>query len=118
MKLEGRHIETARWAMCRVRQALRNEATCEESEKPAQFHKKHCATTIISGTNRITPSVELRISADEVKPVIGVRIYFGGAAAVLVNLAYDYHDGDHRCNLAQDAGLKEEVYAYKMLKML
>ena len=44
--------------------------------------------------------------------MIGVRIYYGGAAAVLVNLAYYYHYGYHRCNLAQDSELEEGVYAY------
>ena len=52
------------------------------------------------------------ISAVEEKPVIGLRIYFGGAAGALVNLAYYYHYGDHRCNLAQDSELKEGVYVY------
>ena len=29
-----------------------------------------------------------------------------------VNLAYDYHDGCHRCDLAQDSELNGGVYAY------
>ena len=29
-----------------------------------------------------------------------------------MNLAYHYHYGDHRCNLAQDSELQEGVYAY------
>ena len=44
--------------------------------------------------------------------MIGVRIYFGGASAVLVNLADYDHYGYNRCNLAQDSELKEGVYAY------
>ena len=30
----------------------------------------------------------------------------------MVNLAYYYHYGYHRCNLAQDSELEEGVYAY------
>ena len=113
-RIAGRHISTSRWAMCRVQQELRNQATCAEHDQVAQFYKKHCATTITSGAReevvRTIPSEELMVTEDEHIPVIGVRVYFGGASAVLVNLAYFYHYGYHRCNLAQDSELKEGVY--------
>ena len=91
VKLEERLITTSRWAMCEVRQELRNRETCKENDHRAQFCRKHCGATIISGvgadTIRTIPSEELEVSEDEDKPVIGVRAYFGGASAVLVNLA-------------------------------
>ena len=98
-RLAYRHITTSRWAMCRVQQELRNEETCKEPDQVAQFYKKHCGAIIISGSTKTVPSEELRISADDVKPVIGVRIYFGDASAALVNLASYYHYGYHRCNI-------------------
>ena len=33
VKLEGREIETSRWAMCKVKEELRNDAILEESDK-------------------------------------------------------------------------------------
>ena len=33
VRLEGREIETSRWAMCKVKEELRNEAILEEPEK-------------------------------------------------------------------------------------
>ena len=43
---------------------------------------------------------------------MAVGVYNGGPHSVLVNLAYYYHYGVHRCNLAQDSELGEAVYAY------
>ena len=40
------------------------------------------------------------------------RVYHGGPSSILVNLAYYYHYGYHRCNLAQDTELEEGVYAF------
>ena len=73
VKLEGRQIETSRWAMCKARQELRNELAIEESEKDAHFYKKHCAATITSGIKKIIPSQALR-TLEEYEPVMGVRI--------------------------------------------
>ena len=92
VRLADRHITTSRWAMCHVQQELRNQATCEEHDHVAQFHKKHCGSTVISGAGadvvRTIPSEELTLSEDEDRPVIGVRVYCGGASGVLVNLEY------------------------------
>ena len=102
--------------MCLVRQELRNEETCVESDQMAQFSQTHCGATIVSGIGadelRTVPSEELAGNATEHQPVIAVRIFHGGAAAVLVHLAYYYHYGYVRCNLAQDSELEEGVYAY------
>ena len=40
VKLEGRQIETSRWAMCKVKQELRNEVTSGESDGVAQGMKE------------------------------------------------------------------------------
>ena len=37
VKLEYRLITTSRWAMCEVRQELRNQQTCEDSDHMAQL---------------------------------------------------------------------------------
>ena len=39
VKLEGRQFETSRWAMCKVRQELRNEVTSGESDGVAQLYE-------------------------------------------------------------------------------
>ena len=86
----------------------------------AQFYKKHIGATIVSGVGvnavRTIPSVDLKDVPDD-KPILAVRVYHGGASAVLVNLAYYYHYGYHRCNLAQDSELEEGVYAFVDIEM-
>ena len=49
VKLAKEDITTSRWAMCRARQELRNQEICKDNDHAAQFHKKHCGATIISG---------------------------------------------------------------------
>ena len=46
------------------------------------------------------------------RPIIAVRVFHGGAQAVINNVAYYFYYGYARCNLAQDAHLEEGVYAY------
>ena len=47
IKLEGRQIETSRWAMCKVKQELRNEVTSGESDGVAQFYDTLCSNDYI-----------------------------------------------------------------------
>ena len=60
VKLENRLITTSRWAMCEVRQELRNQETCGVSDHMAQFYRKHGGATIIAGVGndavRTTPA--------------------------------------------------------------
>ena len=46
------------------------------------------------------------------RPIIGIRVFHGGASAVVNNVAYYNYYGYIRCNLAQDRHLNEGVYAY------
>ena len=43
--------------------------------------------------------------------IIAVRKY-ANISAVIVHLAYYFHYGSHRCNLASDSELGEAVYCY------
>ena len=83
---------TSRWAMNVVNYELKNPLTTRETDQMAQFAKVHCGATISSSEKsnelRTVPATELAIDAIQHKPVIGVRVYHEGSAAVLVHLAY------------------------------
>ena len=64
-----------------------------------------------ANSKRSEPWTELKETPHDI-PILAVRVYHGGPSSVLVNLAYYYHYGFHRCNLAQDTELEEGVYAY------
>ena len=58
------------------------------------------------------PATDLALDKKTHKPVIGIRVFHGGASAVVNNLAYYSYYGYMRCNLSQDTHLAEGVYAY------
>ena len=57
-----------------------------------------------------TPSIEF-----ENKPILAVRTYTGPYAGV-INLAYYWQHGLHRCNILQDSELGAAVYCYLDIK--
>ena len=84
-------------------------------DEAAQYFNTHGNAKIgIGETKTCTPSMELN---DRTK-IIAVRKYSGGPYTAIVNLAYYYFYGSHRCNLAQDSDLGAGVYAYADMKTL
>ena len=56
------------------------------------------------------PSIE-----NEDTPILAIRTYIAPYTAV-VNLAYYYHYGAHRCTILQDSELGSSVYCYPDVK--
>ena len=61
-----------------------------------------------------TPYEELEAGAR----ILAVRKYMGGLYTTIVNLAYYFDHGAHRCNLAQDSDFGAGVYAYTDMETL
>ena len=92
-EIEGkREIRTSRWMMLDVNQNYRTR----NNDHIIQYHQKHGEATIKIGTNSCIPSAQY-----ENTPILAIRTYTAPYTAV-VNLAYYFHYGSHRCNLAQD----------------
>ena len=102
-----------RWAMNKIDQSMRIKESCALAEKDAQFYMEHGEATLKSDLKVSKPYEEF---CDDVigehLPVIGIRVFHGGAQAVVNTVAYYYYYGYVRCNLAQDSHLAEGVYAY------
>ena len=106
-KIEGKKdIRTSRWMMLNVNQEFR--ATKHDAEM--QHHMKHGEATVKCGSKSIIPSIE-----HEDTPILAIRTYTAPYTAV-VNLAYYYHYGAHRCNILQDSELGSSVYGYLDVK--
>ena len=102
-----------RWAMNIIDQSMRIPESCESSEKEAQWVNRHLEPTLKNEVKTYTPSEDfIDDTTGEHLPVIGVRVFHGGAQAVVNAVAYYYYYGYVRCNLAQDSHLAEGVYAY------
>ena len=71
-----------------------------------QHHMTHGEATIKVGTKSCIPSAQVMN-----EPIIAIRTYSGPYTAI-VNLAYYYHYGSHRCNLSQDIDLGSAVYCF------
>ena len=110
--IEGEFQKVSRWALNTVDPGLRNQKMLKEADKQAQFAKTHRGATIKSGEISITPSKDLVKTSKYHRPIIAVRVFHGGAQAVINNVAYYFYYGYVRCNLAQDKHLEEGVYAY------
>ena len=109
--IEDEIQEVSRWTMNIIDQGLRNRTVCRETDRAAQFARTHCGATISSGEQKTTPAKDLIIDKRNQKPVIGIRVFHGGASAVVNNVAYYNYYGYMRCNLSQDTHLAEGVYA-------
>ena len=102
-----------RWAMNVIDQSMRIPESCESSEKEAQWVNEHHEATLKNEVKTYTPYEDfIDDTTGEHLPVIGVRVFHGGAQAVVNAVAYYYYYGYVRCNLAQDSHLAEGVYAY------
>ena len=110
--IEGRVYKVSRWVMNAIDPDLRNQANLIKAEVHAQFDKTHGAATLRSGSLSTTPAEDLNNYDGTHRPIIGVRIFHGGAQQVVNDIAYHFCYGFMRCNLAQDAHLEEGVYAY------
>ena len=94
-------VRMSRWMMLDVDEESRNTSFDDDM----QHHMTHGAATVkVGSTFSIAPSEEV-----DKAQIIAVRKYSNIPAAV-VNLAYYFHYGAHRCNLAQDGELGEAVY--------
>ena len=103
----------SRWAMNQIDQTMRIKETCTLADKAAQWAMEHCEATLKSDFVVSKPSEEfIDRETGEQLPVVGIRVFHGGAQAVVNTVAYYYYYGDVRCNLAQDSHLAEGVYAY------
>ena len=71
-----------------------------------QYHQKHGEATIKIGSKAYVPSIQY-----EDRPILAIRTYTAPYTAV-INLAYYYHHGAHRCNVLQDSELGSSVYCY------
>ena len=106
-KIEGKkEIRTSRWMMLNVNQEFR--ATKHDAEM--QHHMKHGEATVKCGSKSIVPSIQYPDT-----PILAIRTYIAPYTAV-VNLAYYYHYGAHRCNVLQDSELGSSVYCYPDIK--
>ena len=110
--IEGRVYKVSRWVMNAIDPDLRNQANLIKAEVHAQFDKTHGAATLRSGPLSTTPAEDLNNYDGTHRPIIGVRIFHGGAQQVVNDIAYYFCYGFMRCNLAQDAHLEEGIYAY------
>ena len=84
---------------------VNDELRSKEFDDQMSFHEKHGYSKLKIGSREVNPSEDM-----QGERIIAVRIYSGGPYTALVNLAYYYHYGAHRCNLAQDNDLGEAMY--------
>ena len=111
MKILDKTVRASRWMCCNIDQEFRDK----KLDEAAQYHENHGTAKIgIGETKTCTPSQEL----DDRTKIIAVRKYMGGPYTAIVNLAYYFFYGSHRCNLAQDSDLGSGVYAYTDMKTL
>ena len=102
-KIEGKKdIRTSRWMMLNVNQDFRST----KHDVEMQHHMKHGEATVKCGSKSHIPSIE-----HEDTPILAIRTYIAPYTAV-VNLAYYYHYGAHRCNICQDSELGSAVYCW------
>ena len=102
-QIEGKkNIRTSRWMMLNVNQSFRSK----KHDNEMQYHMKHGEATIKCGSKSFVPSVQYGY-----RPILAIRTYTAPYTAV-INLAYYYHHGAHRCNVLQDSELGSSVYCY------
>ena len=99
-QIEGKkNIRTSRWMMLNVNQSFRST----KHDNEMQYHMKHGEATIKCGSKSVVPSITYPDT-----PILAIRTYTAPYTAV-VNLAYYYHHGAHRCNILQDSELGSSV---------
>ena len=81
-------------------------------DEDMQHFETHGTATIKVGSLSYVPSEDF----DAKTPIIAVRRY--EVSAAIIQLAYYYHYGSHRCNLALDGDLGEAVYCYSDMDTL
>ena len=86
--IENEFQKVSRWALNIVNPGLRHKNMLKEADKQAHFAKTHRGATIKSGEISITPSTELVKTIKCHRPIIAVRVFHGGAQAVINNVAY------------------------------
>jgi len=102
-----RKIEASRWMMLDVDQSWRSS----HNDKLMQYYQKHGHAVIKIPPNKAcTPSIDY-----EKRPILAVRTYTGAYAGV-INLAFYWQQGTHRCNILQDSELGAAVYCYPDMK--
>ena len=74
---------------------VNDELRSKRFDDEMSFHENHGYSTLKIRAKEIT-----RMQNMKQERIIAVRIYSGGPYTAIVNLAYYYHDGAHRCNLA------------------
>ena len=80
----------------------------KKRDEESQHFMVHGQAKVWAGENNTcTPYEELSAGAR----IIAVRKYSGGPYTAIVNLAYYFYHGAHRCNLAQDSDLGAGVFA-------
>ena len=93
----------SRWMLLKVNDELRSK----KLDDTMGFYENHGYSKLKIGTKEVTPAEQMKYQR-----IIAVRIYSGGPYTAIVNLAYYYHYGAHRCNLAQYSEFGEAVYCY------
>ena len=76
-----------------------------------QNDKKHGPASI-QARQSCTPSLLPYRKNGTQRPIIGIRVFNGGAQQVINEIVYYIHYGYMRCNISQDVHLQEGVYAY------
>ena len=109
--IDGVPHKVSRWAINFIDDTLRNQSNVIQADLWGQNDKKHGPASIQARIT-VTPSTFKYRKDGTQQPVIGVRIFHGGAQQVINEIAYYFHYGYMRCNIAQDAHLQEGVYAY------
>ena len=78
-----------RWALNMVDPTMRIQETCEHAEQKSQWHIKHLEPMLKNDVRSWTPSEDfIDDTTGEHLPVIGVRVFHGGAQAVVNTVAY------------------------------
>ena len=105
VKILQKQIRASRWFMFNIDQECREDKNDEER----QHFMIHGNAKVWVGENKsCTPYGELQPGTR----ILAIRKYMGGPYTAIVNLAYYFYHGAHRCNLAQDSDLGAGVYAY------
>ena len=102
-----RNVEASRWMMLDVEQSWRSR----HDDKTMQYYEKHGHAVVRVPPNKsYTPSIHF-----EKRPILAVRTYTGPYTGV-INLAYYWQRGSHRCNILQDSEFGAAVYCHPDVK--
>ena len=85
--IEGNMQVVPGWALNVIDPVLRNQDMVKASNRHAQFAKTHRGATITSGEKTIVPSTALAETPKYHRPIVAIRVFHGGASAVVNNVA-------------------------------